>query len=45
MVQRGEVAAQENQEARTGANPVEWDQKHLLKRELPCQEGQEVAEA
>ena len=43
--ERGEVAAQENQEAETGANPVGWDQKDLLRRELPCQEGQEVAEA
>ncbi|XP_060260213.1 anoctamin-5 isoform X5 [Ovis aries] len=41
--ERGEAAAQENQEPGTGANPVGWDQQGQLRSELPDQEGQEAA--
>ncbi|XP_024842731.1 anoctamin-5 isoform X4 [Bos javanicus] len=41
--ERGEAAAQENREPRTGANTVGWDQQHQLKSELPDQEGREAA--
>ncbi|XP_043307343.1 anoctamin-5 isoform X2 [Cervus elaphus] len=41
--ERGEAAAQENQEPGTGASPVGWDQQGLLRSELPDQEGREAA--
>ncbi|XP_070313386.1 anoctamin-5 isoform X5 [Odocoileus virginianus] len=43
--ERGEAAAQENQEPGTGASPVGWDQQGLLRSELPDQEGREAAAA
>lgn len=41
--ERGEAAAQENQEPGTGASPVGWDQQGLLRSELPDREGREAA--
>ncbi|XP_055437339.1 anoctamin-5 isoform X5 [Bubalus kerabau] len=41
--ERGQAAAEENQEPGTGANTVGWDQQDQLRSELPDQEGREAA--
>uniref|UniRef100_A0A8C6MM43 Anoctamin n=1 Tax=Moschus moschiferus TaxID=68415 RepID=A0A8C6MM43_MOSMO len=41
--ERGEAAAQENQEPGTGASPLGWDQQGRLRSELPDREGREAA--